>query len=763
MVSARLLLNALTMMLIRKFGALAGTCALGLIAACAGPSKGAGSSEAAATEEPKDGEIGSIEKICAVNGKADINFVAYTDGSMLSFVSSCAKDDAKGTVQMIDMGTGKGYLVDKANEGHNVRVSSDASILYYAAIERTKDRSTVHVHVKDFKNKREKDIPLFDAAIADADGLLEKRIASFDVKFSADNSTAIAYGTDFKADGTTEGRLVVAKLDAKDGEGITDLSVGVMGMTADADVTFAPDGKRALVLSMAGSTPRAEGANLRQNIYDIDLSAADPGLTAVPDWVIQKNHGEVVVVPGSFDGTSVLRWGADSELDGDAGYVSIAKVDGTSINLSKDLKVTSHSPSYATDADMHKPSNVAAFYASADANADVIFPGIAAPGKHDAEAPSTYIYAAKRDGSAVTPLAADAQKDGAGFVAATATGVMLYPSVDGVGAIDVATSKSSLLLKNEVTDKGELHASYISGLSDNGKFALISSFTSPAPATTNAAGTNNAGTNNNAGANTPPPDGENAGNENAAPDNAGTQNAAPDSKIDGTGHLQTLEIATGKLTELQLAATDKLRVSGALDGDWASTACGYDQASNLNMLDDGSVLALGKFRAATPECKRAAVASEILGWKPTGEGGSIALDKITTLADFAFIRTDTALSTQCDEAGVCTAYLTLPPGQSLIPAPKTEEKPSTKKPTPTDEGGDEGIDPDDGDDGVVVKKHGPTSSPSEGSEQTATGDTTKVVSTGGCSSAPGTSSSSLGGLGLLLGLTALTRRRRSAK
>ena len=751
------------MMLIRKFGALAGTCALGLIAACSGPSD-AGSNEAAATEEAKAGPYASIGEICSVDGKADLAFVG-TDKGMVAFASSCAKDETKGTITLIDLTEGKGYVADKVNEGHNVRLAAGGSILYYAAIERTKERATVHVHVHDYKNKREKDIPLFDATIADADGLLEKRIANFDVAFSPDAGTAIAYGTDTKADGTAEGRLVVAKLDAKDGEGITDLSVGVAGMTADADVTFAPDGKRAVILSMAGSTPRAEGANLRQNIYDITLDG-EPGLTAAPDWAIQKNHGEVVVVPGSFDGTSVLRWGGDAELEGGAGYISIAKVDGTSINLSKDLKVTSHSPVYATDADMHKEFNVAAFYASGDANADVIFPGIAAPGKHDAEKPSTSIYAAKRDGSAVTPLATDAQKDGAGFVAAASSGVMLYPSVDGIGMIDVATAKSSVIVKNALdVNTGEMESSYIGGLSANGKFALLSSFSTfaaaPEKAGTEKAGTENAGTQN-AGTNAPPPSQnagtENAGTENAGTANAGTENAAPDSKIVGKGLLRTFEIATGKLTELKLPMEDKLRVSGALDGDWASTSCGYDRVTNLNMFNDGSVVALGTFHAATPDCKRAAVAPEVLGWKATGEGGSVALEDIKTIADFGFLRTDVAVATQCGEDGVCTAYLTLPPGQTAISAPKT----STKKPTPTDEGGDDGIDPDDGDDGVVVKKHGPTSSPSEGAETSSTtGDTTKVVSTGGCSTTPGTTtSSSLGGLGLLLGLTVLARRRK---
>lgn len=391
---------------------------MGLLAACSTHDEGTGSSESAETNNADAQQrISGLGKICSLpDGNAD--FVML--GGRIAALSSCGKADTLGQGGIFDLEDPKFFIaLDKTREVRHVRFSEDGAFTYFAAIDRAGGAGSTVVHVRSADGKIQKDIQLFDPAST-------PDLMGFDVRFSPDGKTAVAYG---------DGRLAIASLDT-DSQKVLPLPSGI---AADADVTFSPSGDRLLILSKKDD---------KQTIYDVSLGE-EPEVTESPSWILDGAAGDVTVVPGSFDGKSVVRFDTDPASKDGAGFLSLAHVDGSHIELSKDAHVTSHA--------------AAALVFRGGGNSAYLFPGVAA----DATTTSLLFYAT--DTSKTETIATDATNDGQGFARAFTKGLVAYPAKDGVAMFDLNSADDPKLIAKNAENK----VYTLVNLAEDGKAAIV--------------------------------------------------------------------------------------------------------------------------------------------------------------------------------------------------------------------------------------------------------------------------------------------------
>lgn len=608
-----------------------------VLAVAAGACSHAPSDDDAASSEHADTELAPLTgdfalKTCDVAyGTVDSILELRTpdvavspDGKHLAY-TLCGEPGGDRRLVLADLATGKRTSLDPEREIRRARFTPDGRFLYYAVRDRGADVKALRVEVRSLDGTVKKSIPLFSSFGTSVDSLVE----GFDVRVSPDGKTAVAFGYESLGFERREGRVVVSPLD-RDGETVLS-SAFLAGIDSRADATFSPSGDRLLILSTFQDRPMGIGEARPMHVYDVTLGDT-PRLQEGPAWVYAGGGStSSTVIPGSFDGTRVLRWDPAPAGNGmRVGRLVSVGVAGALVDLSGDAKVVVPGVSYFRDSDM-RGMNRAARYASSDPSAPVLFLGLT-----DANAKSGTLYARPRDGSApaatvatnVTPL----YEVPMGVVQVAPSGAALYATPTGLGLFDPAAKKG----RDAYATPAGSFASAVAISADAAKALVL------------------------------------------------LQQKGADGNVayNADRSYAIVDLASGKSAALAPPAGRALTAFGPKTPDQQPSDCGYDRIAQQTFDASGSPLLLVESFSELTTCKRAYSPPEIFHFAADGSfhQGWVMSDLTVASdrrgwADFPRLVSipgdKRVLGLQCDvEGGGCAVKaVTIPPAPITPPAP----------------------------------------------------------------------------------------------
>ncbi|MBX3231082.1 MAG: hypothetical protein KIT84_37095 [Labilithrix sp.] len=661
------------------------------VAGCSADRQDVASDHAAVTEAAEP----TIANVCSM---ASATFTApdlavAADGKHVAF-TTCAPGGLQQRGMLLDVATGIARPIDDGAAIHEVGFSDDGRFVHYSAYDRAAGPATFQPHVESTDGAVKKRIVFFEES-APEELYFARRIGKAAVSVSPDGKTAVASGVERdRWNEANIGRVVVAPLDR---EGQTSL-LAAPSMRASA--TWMESGEQVVLTRIVSENQvRMQVVSLGPTPALVDTS-----------WMAKEGPDRYTIIPGSYDGTRVLRWERDeSDASRDRGWYVIANADGTTVELSRDSATVARMPRLTNTILLRETAVRGATWTQVDGKPAVMFPGEATDGGPidllvralDAEegAPEMRSVVVATDVRAYDP--------GAGAITPVGTdGAFLYPSTGGIRFAD-GKGATKLVFATE-----REHSTVAAMSEDSARF-LVRSFE------------------------------RGVLGEEYEPE------------------YTLVDVATANATPLALTTSSALRPFGPLSGDWAHAECRHDAANAHLFGRDGALFVFAYYGSMSPFCKREQLAPELLRFGADGR-----LDGVVSAAGLArgdLTKRIRAIAPQLhplDEQRVVVASCGLPGEACAARILSLPAAGSTATPDPTDTGSEKpsgsGTPSGDGTSEPATERPGAeTSSTEQGSRPTS-----PSPESSSCATARGARSGGLGfGLAFLVGLAALRRRR----